>query len=434
MERRGLGSVSASLALLAALGCGGDEDKSPIKVGLLLPTSGALGSFGTSAARVAAAAREELNEKGGINGHDLVFVPGDTATDPATAAAEFTRLVTEEDVVAVIGPVASSSVAQVFPIARDAKVPMISPTSTAPSLAMADDDGYMFRNVPNDNVQGIALAYYLTDVLSPPVTQVAIIFEMGPYGEGMSAAFRAAFEGGGGTVIGEVGYQQNMPGTNAAAADAVIDGVKALSPTPPMTVLVALEQDAAAILTAWDTNPGTLSTMAWALTDGARTQGFLDANLPAALVGTRGTAPAFPTSGDAYGAMAEAYSERNTDDIGEQVFAPNLWDAVYLVAAALATQSFAGQEFGGEGLRDALNEVSRAPGVTLHAGQWVDLLSTLRSGGQIDYDGASGPNDFDANGESVGPYEVWELAYDAGSGGLTFVRFLFLEAQDIQSL
>jgi neutral amino acid transport system substrate-binding protein len=110
-----------------------------------------------------------------------------------------------------------------------------------------------------------------------------------------------------------------------------------------------------------------------------------------------------------------------------------VWDAVYLFASALESQHAAGVAYGGSDLRDRLTAVSRAPGLILHAGQWRDIIGTLRRGNDVDYDGASGPCDLDANGEAIGPYEVWRVATDPATT-YKFDQALFLDAKQIQHL
>ena len=53
-----------------------------------------------------------------------------------------------------------------------------------------------------------------------------------------------------------------------------------------------------------------------------------------------------------------------------------------------------------------------------------------RAGGDIDYDGASGPVDLDESGEVVGPYEIWALEPQSG-GGYAFQREVYIDARTI---
>ena len=138
--------------------------------------------------------------------------------------------------------------------------------------------------------------------------------------------------------------------------------------------------------------------MNWFFADGARAQGFL-----------------FSAS---------------VENLSDQVFAPNVWDAFHLFAAASVQQRrmYPTEEVGGEHLRDALNLVAR-DGQPFHGGEWSNLLSALRTNTNIDYDGAAGPNDFDALGQAIGPYEVWCIA-----GGPTFTQEAFLDGKAVQAL
>jgi|GEM_PF-5156129 len=438
--RRILG-IGAAVVLGTALfvgGCGDDTAEKPsVRIGILSPTSGALSEVGQSFVRVATAAVEEINDKGGANGHEIVLIRIDTRTDPEEAKKAFADAVNIDHVVAIIGPATSGAVASCYPEAMQLKVPHISPSSTAPSLGdpnVTMDGGWMFRNVPDDSIQGLAQAYYLR-IAGPKISTAAIIHENGPYGEGLAASFETAFETAGGDVPDThiISYDQNLP--DQAAADTVWAQVMALDPRPTTIMMVALEGDALMIVNAWD-NGGSpqIPNLRWFLTDGARSTGFLE-SMPASMLGAQGTAPTFPSQGSAYQVLKTAYEKRYDDNISDQVFGANVWDATHLIAAAIAKQSHdtGPDSIGQEGLRDAITVVSRSPGQIFHAGQWQDMMAAIDSGSDVDYDGASGPNDFNENGEALGPYEVWEIISD-GAGGYTFNQVLFLEANDIQNL
>jgi ABC-type branched-subunit amino acid transport system substrate-binding protein len=289
--------------------------------------------------------------------------------------------------------------------------------------------------VPDDEIQSIAAAYYLTKKRpSGTVTSVALLFEDTEYGKGLKNAFKTAFEGLGGTIpVGyEISYTKGLTAQGATAAHDVIQKIADLPTPPTMVFTVALEADVIALEKAWDNNGGTpmVPGMQFFMTDGARTMGYLT-GAPASARGMCGTAPTFPKDGLAYPAFRDAYNAKYDDDVDSLVYTPNVWDGFHVIAAAAVQQSrkFSGEELGGEHLRDALTEVSRG-GQTFHAGQWRDIISAIRSGNDVDYDGASGPADFDVVGQTVGPYEIWCLSQD----GAKFDRDLYLEAKDIQAL
>ncbi len=429
--------LACAAAMLAGTGCGDDAgDKPAVTIAILAPTSGALMEVGNSFVRVAAAAVEEINEQGGANGHEIVLLPLDTETDPLAAKDAFISAVEDDGVIAIVGPATSGAVENCFPEAMRLKVPHISPSSTAPELgdpAITVDGGFMFRNVPDDSIQGLAQARYLrVRADGPQIASAAIIHENTIYGQGLANAFEAKFEAEGGDVPDThiISYDQNLP--NQAAADAVFAQVMALSPQPTTIMMVALEGDALMITAAWDNN-GTpqIDGLRWFLTDGARSTGFL-AGMTSSMVGTEGTAPTNPIQGSAYESLRTAYEKRNSDNIADQVFGANVWDAVHVIAAAIAKQSHDNgpDNLGGDGLRLAITDVSRGPGQIFHAGQWADMMGAIANGSAVDYDGASGPTDFNSEGEAIGPYEVWRIV-DDGAGGYTFSQVVFPEAADL---
>lgn len=426
--------VALALSCGALLACGGDPgDRTPVKIGLLAPKTGALTGVGESFERVALVAVASINDLGGIGGRDLELVIEDTETVAETAGEKLQGMI-DQGVVAVVGPATSGEVTNAFPVARDNRVPIISPSSTAPGLSRPapqgpDDQGYMFRNVPDDEIQGVAIAYYLLERRDPPVNSVAVVFENTPYGIGLKNAFKTSFEDQGGDVTLEVDFEQNLPDESFARTE--IDQLAAANPQPTMVVMIALEQDALKLANAWD-NDGTplIPGMQFFFTDGARSGDFL-VGAPQSVRNMCGSAPTYPLTGLAYSLLENAYDGQYDDAIGDQVYGPNVWDAFHLTAAALVHQSrqYPGEDLGGEHLRDAITTVSR-DGQVFHAGQWRDMISAIRNGNNVDYDGAAGPNDLDVVGQAVGPYEVWCIAAD----GASYTQALFLDAEDIQNL
>jgi branched-chain amino acid transport system substrate-binding protein len=172
-----------------------------------------------------------------------------------------------------------------------------------------------------------------------------------------------------------------------------------------------------------------IPNLRWFMSNGARLPGFL-AGAPAGVRGMCGTAPTYQTGSAPYVALKTAYEARHPDKIDQQVYGPNVWDAFHLIGAAIAQQAvqYPAEAAGGEHLRDALTTVSKG-GRVLDATHWGELTAAVRSGTDVDYDGASGPNDFDANGQVVGPFEVWCISND----GTRFEQRLVLTAQEIST-
>ena len=86
---------------------------------------------------------------------------------------------------------------------------------------------------------------------------------------------------------------------------------------------------------------------------------------------------------------------------------------VYL--AALAMEESGSSE--GPTIRDAMRSVSRT-GTSFTAAQFKDAVAAIKSDQDIDYDGASGPVDFDSAGDVTAPYDIWQVK----NGAVTIIE------------
>ena len=118
------------------------------------------------------------------------------------------------------------------------------------------------------------------------------------------------------------------------------------------------------------------------------------------MIGTAPSAggPALEEFTSLYG---EAFSGREPG-----VFDPNTWDA----AAVLVLAAEAAQSTEGEVLKTSVSTVANAPGVEVT--DVCEGLELVRDGQDINYQGASGTIEFDAQGDVVGRYDVWTITED----------------------
>src|SRR5690606_36953230 len=146
-------------------------------------------------------ALKEVNDSGLLldGQHTLVPVRADsTCVDSAAATAAAERLVTSDNVAAIVGADCSGvTVAVVNGVSTPHGVPTISPSATSPALTTIDDRGYFFRTVPSDARQGEVLAEIVKE---RGLSNVAITYTNNDYGKGLADAFAGAFTGLGGTV------------------------------------------------------------------------------------------------------------------------------------------------------------------------------------------------------------------------------------------
>ena len=104
---------------------GGSAATAPIKLGALVSTTGVIAPFGTDAQPAAELFVEELNARGGINGRPIQLVIVDDESKPDQAVSAAKRLIQQEKVVAMVGPLSAVVSASVAPVLNESKVPAV---------------------------------------------------------------------------------------------------------------------------------------------------------------------------------------------------------------------------------------------------------------------------------------------------------------------
>ena len=165
------------------------NDSPRVKVGVMMAFSGGSSSMGYGANKGIQLAKKQLNAD------NIEIVQADSKCDPKTAASAIKKLIAQ-NVVAIIGEGCSSASVAALPAANNAKIPMISPSASSPTLSIPDD--YFFRVVPPDTFQGSFMAQSIFD---KGLRNVAVFYTNEPYGTGMNKVFQEKFEALGGKVV-----------------------------------------------------------------------------------------------------------------------------------------------------------------------------------------------------------------------------------------
>lgn len=201
--------LSKSMILLALLGVGlqGCTKKSnDILVGEYGSLSGNDATFGTSTNKGIRLAFDEINEKGGIKGRKVKLITYDNESDAGKAAAVVTRLITQDNVVAILGEVASSRTKAAAPIAQENKIPMITPSSTNTEITKIGD--HIFRICFIDPFQGFVMAKFATENLK--AKKLAIMRDVkNDYSVELSNVFAENIKKMGGEIVADLSYQAN---------------------------------------------------------------------------------------------------------------------------------------------------------------------------------------------------------------------------------
>jgi branched-chain amino acid transport system substrate-binding protein len=176
-----------------------------IKVGVYGDTSGATSSFGQSTKNGIQLAFEEINAAGGINGKKLEMVFEDDQGTPEKAKTVISKLISQDKVVAVLGEVASSNSLAAAPVAQEAKIPMITPSSTNPKVTEVGD--YISRVCFIDPFQGSVMAKFAANTLKAK-TAAILGDNSSDYSKGLTKFFEEEFVKLGGKVITKQTYAQ----------------------------------------------------------------------------------------------------------------------------------------------------------------------------------------------------------------------------------
>jgi len=189
-------------AAAALAGCASARD-GRIRVGAFLSLSGPDSTFGSDARAGIDLAAQETNRAGGIRGRLVNVLYEDDKSLVREAAQKVRQLIDRDRVVALLGEIASSRSLAGGLVANTRKVPMVTPSSTAP--AVTRNRPWVFRTCFTDDQQGIAAARFVRQHLGR--TRMGIFYAaQDTYSSGLARAFRAELERLGGVVAIEKAY------------------------------------------------------------------------------------------------------------------------------------------------------------------------------------------------------------------------------------
>ena len=201
----------------------------PVKIGVAGAHSGDLASYGLPTLKAAQLVVKDINARGGINGAPVELVVEDDVCKPEIAANTATKLVSA-GVTVVIGHVCSGATKAALPIYRAAKVLVISPSATTPSLTQSGEYPNFYRTIAADDAQARTEVDFAINTLK--VTKIAVIHDKGDYGKGLAEFARTFIEQSGkatvvlfeGVTPGAVDYSAVVQKIKRSGAEAVLFG------------------------------------------------------------------------------------------------------------------------------------------------------------------------------------------------------------------
>lgn len=342
-------------------------------------------------------AAEHVNAQGGLSdGREMVLIAADGQCDPKSAVDAANKVVNIDQVAGVIGATCSgptNAIAEAVTIS--AGVPLISDSATAPSITELDDNGLVFRTAPSDAYQGNALAEVVWD---RGVQKVAVTYANDDYNAGLANVFEARFKELGGEVVAS---QLHEPEKASYRSEITTLG----------------QNDAEAlVLFAYYGGSGT-TIIRNALESGAFDKFFAaEGMINPAVIEQIGadtlrdriwvTKGASDPDTESFKLFADAYEVTGFDP--SAVWAAHGYDAAFLMALAIEKAG----STDGRAIADALMEVNDPDGEVILPTEWEKAKALIAEGRKINYQGASGPVDFDENGDVAGIYSIASVGED----------------------
>ncbi|MWG32935.1 ABC transporter substrate-binding protein [Halomarina oriensis] len=366
-------------------GGNGGSGSGPYTIGMVDSSTGSLSAFGQRNQRGKDLALARVNEVG-IGGSDLEIIVEDSESQSQAGVSAAQKLVNQDGVPFVIGAVGSGvSLAIYQSVVEGTDVVQLSQNSTSPDLT---DYPGLLRMSPTGETQSAALA----DIIAEDGhDSVAVTWINNDYGQGITDAFTNAWEG-------EVAFnnshdqgQSSYSSTVSQLANSGADAWLFITYQPEFTTMAqeAYSSGYEAQFYGADSvqGPDVLSNTP---------EGSLD--------GMKLVTPSAAVDQDNYKEFASTFEE----EYGES---PTAWSAYAydcVITAALAVATAA--EFTGAALQETVREVTRPDGEQVTTFQQaMEALGEDGSASDIDYQGVSGPIDFDENGDPVGYLQIFTV-------------------------
>jgi branched-chain amino acid transport system substrate-binding protein len=179
-------SLAAALGFAAAASAA-----EPLILGVAGPQTGDLASYGIPTVRAAEFVVKEINARGGVLGRQVQLLVEDDVCKAEIATNVATKLVSEGAHL-VLGHICSGATEASLGTYKDARVVVMSPSATKPTLTQSGDYPNFFRTIASDDVQAKLGAEFTVQKLG--AKKIAVLHDKGSYGEGYASNAKAFLE------------------------------------------------------------------------------------------------------------------------------------------------------------------------------------------------------------------------------------------------
>lgn len=397
---------SAMLAICGSIAVGAANASTvfcPVKIGITLPLTGSLAPIARAMADGAQLAVEHVNAGGGVKGCKVELITRDDQNQPNVGVDAAKYLVDVERVSILSGGLASGVALPVLTtVAVPSRIPYVACCATAATFTTLSEegktDGLFFHLMASVKTQAAGAAKAAFD---QGYRRIGMIYMNTDLGTGMAANFRKIMESMGGEVAIAVPYNENQTSYRAEIN-------QVLNAKPDAVFFVAFVQDGATMTREWLSFGGTQNII---LHNGLRSIEYVKAVGAKYLTKAIGFDNA-PSTGETVEAFLASYKEKFGREGSGPGIAPQ-YDAIIVSALAMNMAN----DLSGTSIRDSVRKVHGDGGAIVGTGpdEYRKALALIGKGQAIRYLGATGPVEFDANGDVAGPILVWNVT-DNGLG------------------
>ena len=195
--------------VLCWAGCG-PAPENEIRLGVNAELTGSKPTVGDSCKKAAELLAAQVNQEGGLKLGDKKYLirlfVEDNEDKAESAAAAAQKLISQDNVQAIIGPNTSGNAIPAASICEGAGVIMVSPWSTNPKTT--EGKKFIFRACFIDDFQGQVMAKFARETLK--VQTAAVLYDVASeYNKGIAEYFKKAFEAAGGKVVAFESYTKD---------------------------------------------------------------------------------------------------------------------------------------------------------------------------------------------------------------------------------
>ena len=349
------------------------------------------------------AASEIIPNQGGGAQPPLAVHFCDTAKDPAQALRAATRAVEFFHAAALIGPTTSDDVLKIAAYAAQTRTLVVSPSATAANISSFMDKNEVWRTCPSDSLQGVLLAKMVQAAAKGNMgaSTIGSLHVTSIYGTGLSQTFVEEYQS-----LDKANKVQVFPFVTSTDLPMAMSSLGKITPTQ---ALLVADMDAPTMVGMLGTTHGLEKTQFF-MTDAAKGPGLFGAmgtTNSDVLKRIQGTSPSDP-AGSVFDTFRTSYKGAFHSDPKMISFVANAYDATYVVAIAAAATT--GRVPTGMDLAMGMAKLTNK-GVAVPVGSMTYLAAVKQmSMGGVRIVGASGPMEFDANGDlTSASYDCWSV-------------------------